>query len=92
MRILDRGVRQEARALRSAAHELLGLEDPATCALALEAQLTIDAVLDLVSLFERRLATLVRLRARDEEASLLPDGRPFLDLGAALHETARRWA
>jgi hypothetical protein len=34
----------------------------------------------------------VRLRARDEEASLLPDGRPFLDLGAALHETARRWA
>jgi len=39
----------------------------------------------------RSLAQLVRARLRSEDPSLLVDGRPFVDLGAALLETARRW-
>jgi hypothetical protein len=96
LRIRDAAVEREARALLQAARSFLGADEAATRALGLEAQLTLDAALDLVALLERRLATLVRLQLRaadvDRDAALLPEGRPFLDLGAALHETARRWA
>jgi hypothetical protein len=92
MRILDAALTREARALGAAARLLEADDDHERRALGLEARLTLDAALDLVSLLERRLATLVRLRLRDDrDAGLLVDGKPFLDLGAALHETARRW-
>ncbi len=110
LRLLDKAMRDEHQALLVAARLLQAQESPDKRALGLEAQLTLDAAIDLVSLVERRLATLVRLRLREAMPSraaqdlaspdldqsaleaLLPQGRPFLDLGAALAETARRWA
>jgi hypothetical protein len=114
LRLLDQAVHDEHQALLVAAKKLSAHESPEHRALALEAQLTLDAAVDLVALVERRLATLVRLRLREAQvpeevasdsdpeatvdfesralAALLPEGRPFLDLGAALTETAWRWA
>jgi hypothetical protein len=92
LRLVDRALGDEVRALQAAARAAQADDDAGARALGLEAQLTIDAAMGLVSLVERRLATLVRLRLRAGGAGLLPDGRPFLDLGAALHEAARRWA
>jgi hypothetical protein len=60
-------------------------------AVALEGLLAIDAAVALVRLFERRLAGLLRLRLRSVTPELLPEGRPFLDLGRALHEAAEAW-
>ena len=60
-------------------------------AVALEGLLAIDAAVALVRLFERRLAALLRLRLRSLTPELLPEGRPFLDLGRALHEAAEAW-
>lgn len=60
-------------------------------AVALEGLLVVDAAVALVRLFERRLAPLLRLRLRSAAPDLLPGGRPFLDLGAALHELAEAW-
>jgi len=60
-------------------------------AVALEGLLVVDAAVALVRLFERRLAPLLRLRLRSSAPELLPAGRPFLDLGAALHELAEAW-
>jgi hypothetical protein len=60
-------------------------------AIALEGLLAIDAALAVVRLFERRLAALQRLRLRSATPELLPGGRPFLDLGRALHEAAEAW-
>jgi hypothetical protein len=94
LRILDRAVDDEVRALRAVSAQISSEDDPAQRAIGLEAQLTIDAVVGLVSIVERRLATLVRLRLRataDDRGALVVEGRPFLDLGAALHEAARRW-
>jgi hypothetical protein len=34
---------------------------------------------------------LLRLRMRSNTPELLPDGRPFLDLGRALREVAEAW-
>ena len=104
-KLVDKAVDDEVRELVRHAMKLELDDAPERRALGLEARLTIDAAVGLCSLVERRLATLVRLRLRDitpentdEEpdpatlaARLLPEGRPFLDLGAALHETARRW-
>jgi len=96
LRIVDRAVDDELWELQHAARLLQADESDERRALGLEAQLTLDATMGLVSLIEKRLATLIRLRLRagldPDQHSLLPDGRPFLDLGAALHETARRWA
>lgn len=107
LRLLDKAVHDEHQSLLVASRRLQAHDSPEQRALGLEAQLTLDAAVDLVSLVERRLATLVRLRLRtathatstsesdvDHHVSetLLPAGRPFLDLGAALAETARRWA
>jgi hypothetical protein len=33
----------------------------------------------------------VRARLRSDDTDLLPEGRPFLDLGAALAQAARAW-
>jgi hypothetical protein len=52
------------------------------------ALLTLDAAAQLVGLCERRLATLVRLHP----GPLLANGRPFLDVPAALGEAARGWS
>ena len=60
-------------------------------AVALEGLLAVDASVALTRLFERRFATLLRLRMRSNTPELLPDGRPFLDLGRALREAAEAW-
>jgi hypothetical protein len=60
-------------------------------AVALEGLLAIDASVALARLCERRMASLLRLRLRSAAPELLPEGRPFLDLGAALHEAAEAW-
>ena len=61
-------------------------------AVALEGLLVIEAACGLARLCERRLSSLIRLRVRSGENDLLPGGRPFLDLAAALKEAARAWA
>jgi hypothetical protein len=61
-------------------------------AVAYEGLLALDAARGLTGLAERGLASLIRLRVRGSNDDLLPDGRPFLDLGAALAEAARAWA
>src|SRR6185369_3560729 len=61
-------------------------------AVGFEGLLALDAARGLTTLAERGLASLIRLRVRAGEEDLMPDGRPFLDLGAALAEAARAWA
>ncbi len=89
--VLDRKLRRDARGLLAGAAALRASADPASRALGLEAALTLESALGLCELAERRMATLVRLRL-EENADLLPGGRPFLDLGAALAEAAREWS
>jgi len=57
-------------------------------AAAVEALTVLDAVSDLLQLMERRLATFIRLRLSSDEPELSVGGRPFLDIAAALQETA----
>jgi hypothetical protein len=83
--------RSEAARLRAAADALAGGSDTAARATGVEARLAIDAVAGLVALVERRFAGVVRLRLRSEQTELLVDGRPFLDVAAALAEAARAW-
>jgi hypothetical protein len=64
---------------------------PGARAAAVESLLAFDAALGLVTLVERRLATLIRLHVAGG-GELLPQGRPFLDVAAALTEAARGWA
>lgn len=66
--------------------------DAATRAVALEGLLVMEAACGLARLCERRLSSLIRLRVRSGEDDLLPGGRPFLDMAAALKEAARAWA
>jgi hypothetical protein len=87
--LVDADLRAEADSIRTQAH-LLGGAGPQAAAAATESLLAVEAALGLCALLERRLATLVRLRARDG-GSLLPAGRPFLDVGAALADAARGW-
>jgi hypothetical protein len=89
--VVDVVLRDEIRTVRQAARALAVDEDAARRAIGLEAELTLDAAVGLVSLLERRLSTLVRLRMRSDDPQLLPEGRPFVDLGAALGEAARAW-
>jgi hypothetical protein len=60
-------------------------------AVAFEGLLALDAARGLTTLAERGLASLIRLRLRAGEEELMPEGRPFLDIGAALAEAARAW-
>jgi hypothetical protein len=82
-----------AAALAEARRELqaaAGGADPTAVAVALEGLLAVEAASGLAALAERRLPALIRLRVR-ARGELLPGGRPFLDLGAALHEAAQAW-
>ena len=64
----------------------------ALVAVAIEGLLALDAACGLTGLAERRLSSLIRLRVRSAEPALLPQGRPFLDLGRAIAEVAREWS
>jgi len=64
---------------------------PSERAVALEGLLVLDVAVALARLCERRMASLLRLRLRAPSRELMPGGRPFLDLGAALHEAAEAW-
>jgi hypothetical protein len=76
-------------------------------AVALEGIAVLEVARGLVALAEQRMSSLIRLRlqqtnasqdasellgAADAERALLPGGRPFLDLGAAIAEVGRAWA
>jgi hypothetical protein len=90
--VIDAALEDEIAALRR--RLVRGATADATApsrAIALEGLLAIDASVALVRLFERRLAALLRLRLRSATPDLLPEGRPFLDLGRALHEAAEAW-
>ena len=89
--ILDDELRGETASLALAADSLASADDSLARAAGVEARLAIDAAVGLVALVERRFATLVRLRLRSATPDLLIDGRPFLDVAAALAEAARRW-
>lgn len=89
--VFDAELRDEGIALRRAA-EVLAADEEATLRTAgREASLVIDAVVGLVSLLERRFAAILRLRLRSATPELVVDGRPFLDVAAALAEAGRRW-
>jgi hypothetical protein len=86
---LEGQISSARRGLAGAAH---ATAPAAQRAVALEGLLAVDAAVALARLCERRMAALLRLRMRSPAASeLMPAGRPFLDLGAALHEAAEAW-
>ena len=89
--VFDAGSLGEVTALRRwlAARAVAGRNEAA--ASALEGLLALDAAVALVRLFERRLAALLRLQRRSDDPELLPGGRPFLDLAAALREAEQAW-
>ena len=90
--IIEDDLADELSALRERlARAAEAASPPARRAIALEGLLALDASVALVRLFERRLAPLLRLRLRSATPDVLPDGRPFLDLGQALHEVAEAW-
>lgn len=64
---------------------------PSERAVAIEGLLILDVAIGLARLCERRMASLLRLRLRSPSQELMPGGRPFLDLGAALEEAAEAW-
>jgi hypothetical protein len=90
--IIDADLADEISALR---RRLASGAQPTSAAarraIALEGLVVLDASVALVRLFERRLAPLLRLRLRSATPDVLPGGRPFLDLGEALHEVAEAW-
>lgn len=61
-------------------------------AAAVEGLVAVEAACGLGRLCERRLSSLIRLWVRSADDDLLPGGRPFLDVAAALKEAARAWA
>jgi hypothetical protein len=87
-RELEVDVSATRRRLAAAAHPAAPAEQRAV---ALEGLLAVDASVALARLCERRMASLLRLRLRSTARELLPAGRPFLDLGAALREAAEAW-
>jgi hypothetical protein len=89
--IVDDKLLARAASLKARWQEVAASGEPGCEAAALEAMLAVDASLGLVSLMERRLATLIRLQLGGG-GTLLPDGRPFLDVSSALSELARGWA
>jgi hypothetical protein len=90
--IVDLAFETEIAALR---RRLAAAAQPAAAAsqraVALEGLLVLDVAVALARLCERRMASLLRLRLRASSRELMPGGRPFLDLGAALHEAAEAW-
>ncbi len=89
--VIDAEVADDVAALRRRLVAEAGAASPARRAIALEGLLVVDAAVALLRLFERRLASLLRLRLRSGTPDLLPAGRPFLDLGNALQEVAEAW-
>lgn len=87
--VLDPALQAEAQAISDGASALEAAADAGLRAAGLELRLSLAAALGLIDLCERRLATLVRLRVQSSEPALLPAGRPFLDIAAALTEVAR---
>jgi hypothetical protein len=69
-------------------------------AVALEGITVLEVARGLVALAEQRMSSLIRLRLQQAQAAvgapeaeaLLPGGRPFLDLSAAIAEVGRTWA
>lgn len=92
LKVLDRSLSAQIAQARSALVQQATEGEPATRAAALEGLVAVDTAWGLTRLFERRLSSLIRLRVRSGNSDLLPDGRPFLDLAAALHEAARAWS
>lgn len=90
--VLNEALRDEGARIAAEAAALAQEADAARRAIGLEVQVALASALGLIELVERRLAMLVRLRVQSGEPSLLPDGRPFLDVAAALAEAARGWA
>ena len=91
MVVLEPPVLVELATLRRWLAVRAAAERSESAAAALEGLLAIDASVALIRLFERRLATLLRLQLRSGEPELLPQGRPFLDLARALGEAERAW-
>ena len=89
--VLDEELERETARLATEAQVLETDADPVRHAAGTEARITLESTLGLLNLIERRLATLVRLRVQSGDRSLLPGGRPFLDVAAALAEAARGW-
>lgn len=81
VRLLDGALRAELGDLLTAARLA------SDTGLGLLCRLALDATLGWVELFERRLATLLRLRMR-QGAPLLVDGRPFLDVEPVVRQLA----
>jgi hypothetical protein len=77
---------------RRALHRAANTAGPAVRAVAIEGILAVDAASGLAGLAERRLSSLIRLRLQGPESDLLPQGRPFIDLGRAIAEAAREWS
>jgi hypothetical protein len=97
--VIDRDLAHEILSMRRAAQAMADDAEVAAPAraVAVEARLALDGAVGLVSLLERRLSTLIRLRLRATDADgadpdLMPNGRPFLDVAAALRQAARCWA
>jgi len=89
--VMDDALGERAAALKADWWTLAASNQPGAKAAAVEGLLAIEAGLGLVALLERRLATLIRLHTASG-GELLPGGRPFLDVAAALMEAARGWA
>lgn len=90
--VIDSELEGEIAVLRRRLARAAGpVSSSARRAIALEGLVIVDASVGLVRLFERRLAPLLRLRLRSATPDVLPDGRPFLDLGQALRELAEAW-
>jgi hypothetical protein len=91
--LLDAALRDRAVKLRLA---LQGLgrhtRDPSVRAAALESLLMLDAVLGILAVLEDRLTMLAGLRRESATPALTLDGRPFLDVAAALRAAAEVWA
>jgi hypothetical protein len=83
-------VRQQLEAALDSAGQ--DRDSRAVAAAALEGLMALEAAEGLTGLCQHRLSSLIRLRVSMEDGELLPGGRPFLDVGAALAEAARRWA
>lgn len=89
--VLDQELESEATALATEAAALERDEEPARRSVGTEVRITLESALGILNLVERRLATLVRLRVQSGERTLLPGGRPFLDVASALAEAALGW-
>ncbi len=90
--VLNPQLLSDAAEIAAAAATLERQDDKVLRAFGMEIRIALHAALGLIDLVERRLATLVRLRVQSGDSSLLPGGRPFLDIAAALAEAARGWA